>query len=453
MGTRGGLKLKRRHETGFIAIYNMLNRPGSTLKLLTYTSLKGFIFTVTVAKDEDGGYLDYDGNKFKKDVTSYLLKIAVISSINDGYLPTYRGVTKRTESEESYFDEAIMQQTVWKKSISTGGKSPICPPVANLSLFGNSDSEELLSFLISKTITSPETKEVLDYMRDTCITPFYGLSIGVIVMPMIQNSKTFNDYSNARALIVPTRSTRTTDRIVDVVLDEVYIDAAAELIRLFIDIGVLHFDAHIRNVLVYTKIDSSPKCVIIDFGRASNIQEDFDDEYMNRKEKEKARANKDVFYDQFFKHGNNKIKFIKKACEYYRSIDFTKNTKIFGTEQTDAQSDWLWIYVAEQPDEFYEKVYDKLKNIITVTEDRGIQAGTITKLEKEGRFFNINGSLQDFKVSFPRPTNQSQVKTTRKRKAKTINAPSGKSTQPAKKTTSHTRKSTPLLPRSGSSPI
>ena len=28
MGKRGGLKLKRRHETGFTAIYNMLNRHG-----------------------------------------------------------------------------------------------------------------------------------------------------------------------------------------------------------------------------------------------------------------------------------------------------------------------------------------------------------------------------------------------------------------------------------------
>ena len=426
MGLTGGLKLKKRKETGFTAIYNMLNLPGSTLELLTYSSLKGFMFTVTVAKGEDGGYLDYDGNKFKKDVTRYLLKIAVLSSNNDDYMPSYKNVTKRTESEKSYFDEAVMQQTIWKRSITTGGKTPLCPPVANFSTFGNRDSRYLLHFLISKA-SSPETKGVLDYLYSDCIISSKSLSTGIIVMPMISNSKTFSDYEDSRGLIA-----RTTRRKLDVVLDDAYIDATAEMIRLFIDIGVLHFDAHMGNVLVYTTTTiDTPKCVVIDFGRASNIMnDDVNDEYLNTKEKKEVRAKKDAFYNRFlqgadkkfdkkFDKKNDKKNFIKEVCEYYRSTDYTKNEKMFGSELEDAESSWLWTYVEDQPDEFLEKVYDKLREIITVTDETGIQAATITRLEKEGRFFNINGKLKDFKVFFPRHlTTSTTTTTTRKRKRK-----------------------------------
>ena len=415
MGLTGGLKLKKRHETGFTAIYNMLNLPGSTLELLTYSSLKGFMFTVTVAKGEDGGYLDYDGNKFKKEVTRYLLKIAMLSSNNDDYMPSYKNVTKRTESEKSYFDEAVMQQTIWKRSITTGGKTPLCPPVANFSTFGNRDSRYLLNFLLSKA-SSPETKEVLDYLYSECIISSKSLSTGIIVMPMISNSKTFSDYEDARGLIVSDRSTRTTGRKLDEVLDDAYIDATAEMIRLFIDIGVLHFDAHMGNVLVYTTntIDT-PKCVVIDFGRASNIMnDDANDEYLNRTEKKEVRAKKDMFYNRFLEGGPGKKNFIKEVCEYYRSTDYTKNEKIFGSELEDAESSWLWTYVEDQPDTFLVKVYDKLKEIITVTKDTGIQAATITRLEKEGRFFNVHGALKDFKFLFPR--HKLDTTTTRKRK-------------------------------------
>jgi hypothetical protein len=429
MGLTGGLKLKKKHETGFTAVFNMLNKPGCTLKLLTYSSLKGFLFVVKVANGEDGGYLDYDGSKFKKNVTSYLLKLAVISSKNDGYLPPFRSKTKCTESQESYYDEAVMQQTIWKRSISTGGRSPLCPPVANFSIFSNDDSIHMLDFLLEKAATNPnpnpdpnldtDTMDVLDYLQNKCIKKFWGLRIGVIVMPLIANSRTFSAYKDERALIVSDRITRNTPHgIPDVFLDEAYIDATAELLRLFIDIGVIHFDAHSKNVLVHLRADSSPKCVVIDFGRASNILEDFTDEFLRDKEKEKVRAKKVLFYNRFLE-GGDKIGFMKDVREYYENVDWVKNMTIFGSDVTSAQSSWVWSYMAEQPDEYLVKVYDKLKDIMTVRADTtaGIQAATIKRLEKEGRFFNVHGNLQDFIVPFPHTTPPVPVPQTKKRKA------------------------------------
>ena len=132
--------------------------------------------------------------------------------------------------------------------------------------------------------------------------------------------------------------------------------------------------------------------------------EDFADEYVTDKEMEKVRAKQVLLSDRFLQ-GGDKIEFIKDVREYYENMDWVKNMSFFGSHLTSAQSDWVWNYMSEQPDEYLVKVYDKLKSILTVTADVvGIQTATITKLEKEGRFFNVKPDIHDFIVPFPSAT-------------------------------------------------
>jgi hypothetical protein len=90
---RGGLKLKNSSKKGFKAVYDMINSPSGSLKLLTYKSLKGFMIFLTVS-DSDSEYLTLNGTQFTKPVTSFILKFAVITPINDDTLPNYKGVEK-----------------------------------------------------------------------------------------------------------------------------------------------------------------------------------------------------------------------------------------------------------------------------------------------------------------------------------------------------------------------
>ena len=85
----GGLKLKNSSKTGFKAVYDMINSSSGTVNLLTYKSLKGFMFILNVSAG-DSEYLTLNGTQFTKPVTSFILKFAVITPRNDESLDGYK---------------------------------------------------------------------------------------------------------------------------------------------------------------------------------------------------------------------------------------------------------------------------------------------------------------------------------------------------------------------------
>ena len=80
-----------------------------------------------------------------------------------------------------------------------------------------------------------------------------------------------------------------------------YAYVTAQIARLFINIGVIHFDLHSGNALIYLSPDNTIKSLIIDFGRASNIMTDTDDDYLNVSEKLTMREKKEEFFNRLFK--------------------------------------------------------------------------------------------------------------------------------------------------------
>ena len=148
----GGLKLKHVRKQGFQAVSDMLRNPKSKLEILTYLSYKGFVFVLNV-QEEFSEYFTLHEGRFDKPVTSFILKFALIKKYITELPPLRLSnrvvVKKATESKQSFFEEAKLQQHVWKKSISEG-KPAICPSIANFSLFDTIQSTNLLQFLQTK---------------------------------------------------------------------------------------------------------------------------------------------------------------------------------------------------------------------------------------------------------------------------------------------------------------
>ena len=257
---KGGAKLRHESKQGIKAIYDMINSQSSTLSILTTSSLKGFMVKLDVNPEASEFYaLSTTTTRFQEPIVSYVLKFVVISnSVMD--LDDFDGNKKQTETRRSFIDEAELQQAVWENSI-IGGTPEICPSVANLSIFNNNSSKVFLDFLINKA-NDTGLKDLFIYLKQQL---GFNKGIGVLTMPNIIDSTTLSRVPENKKI-------------------EAKIDLSAQLIRLFIEICVVHFDLHSGNALIV--FDSNGDIItsrIIDFGRASNIIDESDDEFLPNK--------------------------------------------------------------------------------------------------------------------------------------------------------------------------
>ena len=410
---KGGLKLRDRGDgrdrRGFSPIYDMLNT--GNLQLLTVSSLKGFIFTLNVGPD-DYEYLGIQSGKFTRPVRSYILKFVVISPNGDDDLDVFkqgtitgqkRDIEKQTESGQSVLNEAELQMRIWLMSIR-GGKPDICPSVANLSIFNNANSQDLLNFLISNT--TGNTRAVFNYLL-TQITPSNrrGYGIGVITMPTVENSTTFDDYQFSSA---------SQDQ-----KNEAYAYLAAQAIRLTLKMKVFHFDLHTGNSLVIT--DREPVVKLIDFGRASMLNNQVRDEFLEAEDKVVINTEIEKLYDLFFRltrrnQPADKIKFVDDVLNYMKDIDVKTNGEYFGWDDPKNSNygrfqmgSWLDNYLA-LPDNIKLRTFDLLANlVIPETGRESVHNETTTKgWMRNGDLPNFEGkSVQDFIVPFPSPSSTS----------------------------------------------
>jgi hypothetical protein len=385
----GGLKLKNPSKTGFTPIVDMINSDGAVLRLLTYKSLKGFMITLDVTED-NSEYLGLNSRyRFKNPVTSFILKFAVTASRNDTRLPIYNRINKLSESMDSYYEEAKLQQTIWIKSIS-GGRPEMCPPVANFSLFDNPNSISLCQFFQSKTVG--DARNVFDYLYNLMGTNVdYG--IGVIIMPKVKTSVTLGTFIYAPPAIVSKE-----------LKGEAYASVSAKIARLFVEIGVIHFDLHSGNALVYLKPDNTMGSLIIDFGRASNLMNFTTDEYFTRAEKSAIiRDKKNKYYDQILGMSDtvadtDKENFMFSVLDYIADIDWNINQRLFNySDRNRYQMDWFEGY---PKDIVPVKAFNILKQSIT-TEGLKITRSTITTYLSKGFILNLNRGIDTFIVNFP----------------------------------------------------
>lgn len=394
----GGLKLINQHKQGFQAVSDMLMSSSCKIRVLTYDSLKGFMFVLDVS-EKDSEYLKLTGSRFTERVTSFILKVAVVTNKNNenlvAFQPMGAAISKQSETKKSYYEESKLQQLIWKKSI-TGGKAATCPSVANFSLFDSKSSREFLMFVLSKVSSDPIAVVVTNYLLNQ--TNKYGHEIGIIVMPNIEGSKTLRDFLNLKNGTYFNGLTMSDTKRQDAVAH-----VLAQVVSLFFDVGVIHFDLHSGNVLISchkNKLSS----LLIDFGKVSNIMNGTKDLYFVAKKKKQILSIKNQMYNHFFMLIGNKdtpqtakLEFMNAILGMITMLDHDINQKLYYYDNKNYyQMDW---YEKYRSDVIHLKAFAILEKTFR-NPDTKFSFQTLTQYELDGFLVDFEKNIKDFNVQF-----------------------------------------------------
>ena len=363
---KGGLKLINPEISHIVALTNMLNSPGVEISILSVMSLKGFILIFSVQEENSEYFMQNISNgRFDTPVTSYILKLAVTTP-SPIRLDPYAFSNKLSETPESFYNEVLLQQNVWIKSI-TGNRPPICPSIGSFFLFNNINAVKCLNFF--KSLTRNELKSYrngtadgnrittlgkpmpLEYMARNKIDLFDYLlrqinsytgqraraGLGMILMQNVLECQTLETFLSKNITSGPHYSYSVVGNARAQFNNSMSL-LISQIIRLFIEIGVIHFDLHENNAL-YGGINIK-KWLLIDFGLASDVVIKIPDFYLDVHEKDViqeqqkkynvdfesliSRRNKRSISEDSNTSSNNKIEFISDIMEYIINIDREK---------------------------------------------------------------------------------------------------------------------------------
>jgi hypothetical protein len=368
-------------------VYNMLNT--NQLNYIDNNSKYGVIFSLNLSPADDitNPFLDLETNE---KVHSFIIKLAVIKEHNEDYVPIdedeldeivsldeYKVTEGREERTKYYsnlgslFYEANVQQYVWAKSFSEGN-DPLCPPVVDIILISSENinkvsGNEMINKFYDEYVIKPsnENKGV------------YSFKLGLIIMPMVANATTLLEWVNKQNKVIGEKSTQeeneeeNEDEEEDELIDkctpekiEVYSTVISQILRLFLNIGVIHFDLHADNILVYnvgTQQNPIYKTKIIDFAISSIITNSSDDAYLTHSDKYRSvnyRKNRLIELPKSLSKtcNNNKITFVTYVLEVLIIKNIDVYEKIF--VGNDPQLQW----------DFYDPVKrDKMIQLIQLT--------------------------------------------------------------------------------------
>jgi hypothetical protein len=389
---KGGVKLVNSKEgdtsTGIDSILYMMKDSRTVIKPLTFSSLKGFIFSLNV-DDNVSKYTTLGASKFDTPVTKFLFKIVIIHFKNDAPLPLFHGLKKSCESSQSFLEEAMLQQELYEHSIE-GGRTPICPPVANYTTLNNKNALHFIDYIQNRLqIEERDHEGILEYLKAIFRSP---VRMGIIVMPNVINS----DKS----------ASMTYERYIDSHLDDIEFSniLVAQTIRLLF-MKCFHYDLHSKNSLVTT---NPPNVYLIDFGRASNLKNNKADEYNTMVEKRallheiKTLSDKEEQIQPRLRTSKpyDKSTFIEECIQFLKTKDKVKNQVMFHLRDKDAyQMDWLEDI---QPKE-YGNIYDIYQRI-TEGNASSRSRETIKEWKREGSLFSFEGkTFNDVVPPFPVP--------------------------------------------------
>lgn len=382
----GGLKLQKVGDNsdniGFTPVYNMIQK--GKLELLTASSLKGFMFTLNVPKDNDSRYFELNRAKFTKKVKSFILKFVIIASKNDTSLGKYGEKSKASESNESFFEEAKTQQNIWVKSI-TGATKEICPSIANFSLFHNSTSVEFIKYLLNSNNVDLNAMHPLNFIYNKLLVN-KDYELGIITMKNYEKSRTLHSFLSESGI---------SDN------DKKYVFSCiiTKIIRLFL-LGYIHFDLHSNNILVVYDDKGNNivdyDCVIIDYGRVSNLNDKKNDKYLSSGQKQHLTSLRDNLFDFIL---DIKSSTSSSNFEYIMNIILTfdeNNNKKYGNNYP--QMKWYNNDIIKSIIQSSELFY-KIKNEVTVDINGKIMEETIRRFVKNDEFFNYeSNNVRDFYV-------------------------------------------------------
>jgi hypothetical protein len=383
----GGLYKIDHRKSGFRPVYDMLNSPSSSLGLVTYNSLKGFILRLEVDKVDS----EYKVRGESENATSFILKFVVITKYPDEALVDFKRVNKASESRDTFFSEAKMQTDILTRSI-VGRHPGICPSVANLSLFNNQNSKRLLTFLEETFVgakSSPAVNDIFEYLMGVIDgNPTYEL--GVLLMANVTNSETFGSFI----------SSASPDDLTSALVETI-----VNILRLFLVSHAVHFDLHEGNVLIYKKY-GHVKSKLIDFGSASLFNNREADPFLSVVAKTQILRIRDNYFNEMFEtHSDpDKIDFVKRLFGDVYKIAQDVNQVVFDYRNSrgslnpdDCQMDWIERYTIT--DKMWLNIFNRLYTNMTGSEVRS-SATSLRRHEDLGETPNFRKNISHFYVNF-----------------------------------------------------
>lgn len=256
---KGGIKKNKINLTSWNAVYKMITSDSTRLTCLSYDSLKGYLIQAEFV-DDNVEFLSLNESRtaFTKPVNYVALKFTLIGE-GIKLEPLIIGVgsfIKETEKELDYLEEANKQQKIYIKSVTTNGNA-ICPGVLDFLTFDSTNAKILLKKIFKKA-KDLQSKIMIQYLFSELVRK-HSLRLGLITMELVDNCRTLQSiklyqpaYDNGRK------------------------QALAQLLRLFLNIKIINYDCHLKNVL--TRLDESSSAngdetVLIDFGRTLDFSQ------------------------------------------------------------------------------------------------------------------------------------------------------------------------------------
>lgn len=380
---KGGLILTDLRLTGFTPVIEMIKN--GKITLLSNRSRSGIIFKLLV-RDEHSYYTNFNKNGEK--IKQFIIKLAIITPSKTQY--TLIGEDKITETNDSFLQEARIQQDIWIKTNQYGGQEFV-PGIANFAFFDNVNSQILLdymssSFRYNEVSDSESNDESSDEEDDDdnlfmqlirIITTTPESNIGVIVMDYV-DSITLN---------------RAEQRYGTKVLQEIYKKTIFNILRLYLFYGIINWDLTTTNILITIGVPMN--VYLIDFGRVSNINEPRADHFLNEEDKRVIFHQKET-YIQSIRSVVDKYGFIYTICTYISDLEKKLTQKISrDSKKNDTyQMDWIKDFFS-LPEENKNKICSTIFDLLMSDIIR------IDHLDPRVTSLVMDGSIMYFDLSKP----------------------------------------------------
>lgn len=268
----GGVKQQNTSISSFTAVFIMISTLEAILTLISYSSLKGFVFRLDIPNPANSQFFSLNSNKtaFTEPVVSLILKIEILSESEERLSPlTIEGVnySKVTDKTTDFHNEAKIQQDIYRNTVWPNGL-PITLSVADFSYFDIDNSYILIDKLLTIANPSDNSSLVLNYIKRELSSNIGMANYGHTVYPRKLGMITM-ELANIGFIEL---SRFTFANIEAYKLDCLY--ALAENIVLFSKLKKINYDCHLGNVMA-NPTDINPytldRAHLIDFGRVLDI--------------------------------------------------------------------------------------------------------------------------------------------------------------------------------------
>ena len=284
-------------------LHDTLESGGVVLNVISDSSLKCFVIEIIINDRNACEYIDTNASgSFRNPVERLVMKILITDDDPDAtFTNEYIDIdgvrrSKEPETPDNIIEEAKVQQEAWIKTV-VNGRVPVCPSVADLIFFGNQDGINFITYLQTKFAPGNALMgNICAYILDRLQMPYRGIC--VMVMPEVsapaqvlaqgaaapgaaaaaapgavaagpQASITLYGFLN-----LPDGSIFQGLTVDQAQKNRAYSLITACVMRLYWA-GIVHFDLHTRNFLLYVDQNGRLQGKIIDLGNAIIFTNDF----------------------------------------------------------------------------------------------------------------------------------------------------------------------------------